>query len=101
MTSAQRHKARSRGLHVTILFMALFGAGTISNQLRLNSTNARIHEQARAGQLGLNRQCSLLPISERLYADAVRRGVITNADYAQIYETAKLACAAASPVPRQ
>lgn len=76
-----------------ILVLALLGAGTISNVVRLNATSARVRDQAAAGQAGLDRQCRLLPVGRKLYADALQRGKITTDDFELVVSTANVACA--------
>lgn len=75
-----------------IVVLALLGAGTISNVVRLNATSARVSEQAANGQAALTRQCQLFPISKKLYADALDRGKITADDFDLIVSTAATAC---------
>lgn len=75
-----------------VVLMALLSVGTISGQVRINSTNARIAAQADAGARGLVRQCRLLPVGKKLYGDALERGKITPADYELVISTADTAC---------
>ena len=80
------------GMWGLVVFLGLLGVGTISNQLKLNQTNARISEQASAGARGLVRQCQLLPVGKKLYADALERRVISAEDYDLVVSTASTAC---------
>jgi hypothetical protein len=50
------------------------GGGTIYNQLAINATNGRIKDQARNGQLSLNRTCRLLPITKKALRRHARAG---------------------------
>jgi hypothetical protein len=54
---------RVLGLWALVVFLGLLGAGTISNQVRINQANGVLARQARAGQMSLNRTCKLLPIT--------------------------------------
>lgn len=91
MTAARRRR-RLVGLYVLVAVLGVMGIGTISNQLRLNGVNAKFAEQARNGQLGLDRTCRLLPVSKKLYADMLERGKITPADYDLVLSTASAVC---------
>lgn len=77
---------------LAIVVLALLGAGTISNVIRLNATSARVRDQAAAGQAGLDRQCRLFPVSKKIYADALDRGKITAGDFGLIVSTAETVC---------
>lgn len=72
--------------------LALLGVGTINNQLRINQANARLASQAANGQRALNRTCRLLPVSKKMYTDALRRQVITAGDYDLVVSTATAVC---------
>lgn len=85
-------RRRTVGLWLLVVFLGLLGAGTINNQLRINQANARLAEQAENGQRALTRQCSLFPVSRKLYADMLDRRVITAADYDLVVSTATTAC---------
>jgi hypothetical protein len=89
-----RVRARVRAFAPTALIMlvVLLAAGTIYNQLAINATNGRIKDQARNGQLSLNRTCKLLPVSMKVYGDMLARGVITPADYSLVLSTANTVC---------
>jgi hypothetical protein len=80
------------GLWALVGFLALLGVGTINNQLRINKANARLADQAENGQKALTRQCSLFPVSKKLYADMLERRVITAEDYDLVVSTATTAC---------
>jgi hypothetical protein len=87
-----RTKARAYAPIALIVLVVLLAAGTIYNQLAINATNGRIQEQARAGQMSLNRTCKLLPISMKVYGDMLARGVITAADYSLVLSSANTVC---------
>lgn len=72
--------------------ITFLSVGTISNQFRINATNSRVSDQAESGQRALDRQCRLLPISRKVYAEMVDRGVITVAEYDLVFSTAARAC---------
>lgn len=76
-----------------IAFLAALSVGTISNVVRQNAISARVQDQAAAGQAGLDRQCRLLPVGRKLYADALQRGKITTDDFELVVSTANVACA--------
>lgn len=83
---------RVAGLWLLVVVLGLLGAGTISNQLRINRANAILADQAESGQRALNRQCSLFPVSKKLYADMLERRVISAEDYDLVVSTATTAC---------
>lgn len=89
-------RARRFGLRVApwllVGAMAMLAAGTISNQLRINDANTRLQAQAENGQKALTRQCRLLPVAKKLYADMLDRRVITVRDYDLVFSTADTAC---------
>ncbi len=72
--------------------LALLGAGTINNQLRINDANTRLARQAADGARALDRQCRIRPVSKKLYADAFERGVVSADDVALVLDTAAQAC---------
>lgn len=82
---------------VIIAVLVVLAAGTITNTLRQNEANARFQANAEAGQRGLDRQCSIRPVSRKLYADAFRRGVLTSEDVALVLDTAARACSDTRP----
>lgn len=92
--TATRRRRRLVGLYVLVAVLAGLGLGTVSNVLRLNGVNAKFAEQARNGQLGLNRQCHLLPISEKLYIWAATdpKSHITPDEAALVVSTATAVC---------
>lgn len=90
--TAARGFGRSLAPWALVIAMALLAVGTISNQLRINTANSRLRAQALNGQRALNRQCALLPVSKKLFADAVQRDVISAEDFAAIVSTAAAAC---------
>lgn len=87
------------GLWSLVLFLALLGVGTINNQLRINQANERLAAQALAGQRALNRTCRLVPISKKIYVDALERDVITPDDYDLVVSSAAQICPAPKPTP--
>lgn len=89
---AAGRRTRIMGLYLLVALLAVLGAGTISNQLKINQANAILARQARAGQMSLNRTCRLLPISEKIYTDMLDRGKITAEDYALVLSTANRVC---------
>lgn len=95
--TAVRSAGRSLAPWVLVLAMALLAVGTISNQVRINTANTKLRAQAENGQKSLNRQCRVLPISLKLYADALQRGKITVADYAEVASTGDTTCAPSRP----
>jgi hypothetical protein len=92
MTRLIRAKARAWAPAALIVLVVLLAAGTIYNQLAINATNGQIKDQARNGQLSLNRTCRLLPITKKAYGDLLVRRVITPADYALVLSTADTVC---------
>lgn len=80
------------GPYLLIFAMALLGIGTINNQLRINAANQVLREQAKNGQRALTRQCSLIGVSKKIYADMLERGKITTGDYELVFSTAQRAC---------
>jgi hypothetical protein len=92
MRRAVRIKARAWAPGVLVAVVLLLSLGTIRNQLSINATNERIKNQARAGQLSLNRTCRLLPVSKKVYGDMLERDVITPADYDLVLSTADTVC---------
>lgn len=91
MTAARRRR-RLVGLYILVAVLAGLGLGTVSNVLRLNGVNAKFAAQARNGQAGLNRQCRLVPVSKKIYADELARGKITADDFALVVSTAAAVC---------
>jgi hypothetical protein len=83
---------RVLGLWALVVFLGLLGAGTISNQVRINQANGVLARQARAGQMSLNRTCRLLPITMKAYGDLLDRGKITPVDYSLVLSTANTVC---------
>lgn len=80
---------------VIIAVLVVLAAGTITNTLRQNEANARFQANAEAGQRGLDRQCSIRPVSRKLYAWALLeqdRSKITADDVALVLDTAAQAC---------
>jgi hypothetical protein len=80
------------GLWALVLFLGLLGVGTINNQLRINRANEILAAQARAGQQSLDRTCRLIPISKKIYVDALERDVITPRDYDVVVSSASQIC---------
>jgi hypothetical protein len=97
VTEAVKERARSWWPYAMVTVIALVAVLTVSNQVRINHTNRELARQAHAGQLGLNRTCALVPISKKIYADFLHRGVITRQDYLRVFGTAERACASATP----
>lgn len=91
MTEAKR-RVRAGLPMILVMGMALLAFGTVSNQLKINAANTALANQARNGQRALNRQCLLLPISKKLYADAVSRGKITPEEFGLIVSTGEQYC---------
>lgn len=87
--SRVKRRVKASGL---LVLLVLLSAGTISNQLRLNAQSAKFRAQAANGQRSLNRQCALVPISKKIYADAVNRRVISADDFGRIVSTAAAVC---------
>lgn len=92
MTETVKRRVRPALPAALVIVMALLGAGTVSNQFKINAANDRLRAQAEAGARGLARQCQLLPISKKLYADALDRHVISAGDYGLIVSTAVQYC---------
>lgn len=84
------------GLWALVVVLAGLGLGTITNQLKINDANARLAAQAMNGQRSLNRTCQLLPVSRKIYTDALKRGVVNADDYDLVLSTATRVCAGAS-----
>lgn len=78
--------------YALVIAMALLAIGTVSNQLKINAANNTLRRQAENGQRALNRQCALLPVSKKIYADALDRRVISADDLAAILSTAAAVC---------
>ena len=85
------------GLWSLVLFLALLGAGTINNQLRINKANEALAKQARSGQLALNRTCRLVPVSKKIYVDMLERRKITPEDYDLVVSSAVSICPNTKP----
>lgn len=77
---------------VLVAVMAALAFGTISNQVRINAASTKLRAQAEAGAQGLARQCRLLPISKKLYADGVARHKITPQEFGLIVSTGHQYC---------
>lgn len=77
---------------ILVVVMSILAVGTVSNVLRLNNTNSRLRAQAMNGQHALNRQCALVPITAKVYADAVSRRVITAREFGRIVGSAAAIC---------
>jgi hypothetical protein len=75
-----------------IVFLALLGAGTISNQIRINQANATLAQNAADGAAALARSCKLAGVSRKIYMDVLRRDVITSEDFALFSDTLQRAC---------
>lgn len=91
MTEAKR-RVRAGLPMLLVVGMALLALGTVNNQLKINAANTQLARQAMNGQRSLNRQCQLLPISKKLYADALARHKISAADFDAIVSTGAQYC---------
>lgn len=94
MAERVKHRVAPAIPWLVVAVMALLAVGTVSNQLKINAANTQLKAQAMNGQRALNRQCALLPISEKLYADAVARRVIVPAELGLIVSTGEQYCPA-------
>lgn len=92
MVQRARRRIRVWAPALVVGAIALLSIGTISNQLKINQANTRLKMQAEAGQRALTRQCSLLVVSRKLYADMLERHVISAEDFALVFSTAQQAC---------
>lgn len=92
MTRAARSLGRRLAPWALVVAMSALAVGTISNQFRINAANTQLKTQAANGQKALVRQCKLVGVSQKMYADALRRGVIESADFTLFVLTAQQAC---------
>lgn len=92
MTAAIKRRGRAMAPFLLVGFLALLSIGTITNQLKINAANSKLAIQASNGQKSLVRTCRLLPVAQKMYGDALQRGVITVTDYRLVFSTAVQAC---------
>lgn len=92
MTTPRQRRFRRAALYLLVVVVAYLSFATNSNQRKINEANTQLKKQAEAGQRALTRQCSLLAVSRKLYADMLDRHVISAEDFALVFATAQRAC---------
>jgi hypothetical protein len=74
------------------IVLAALSLGTCLNFVGIAIALQGVSAQASAGAAARARQCRLLPISIKLFADAHQRGVLTDSDIRLVTAGASTAC---------